>query len=266
MPGAEAVAQMTVYEKWALILSIVAIVIPIIQAIWKKWIVCAKLTYMPTGRGILYFNQSGSYIRLDGVYGSEHKPVYIKKISAKITRQKDERKLNLTWSSLISPVNQNMVGNYLQTTESAHPFRIDADSVACAFTEFADPYDSFGKKFKLTTEPLFSKIQKYQQKQTEYSAALSDYKNSPEYETAKQLAEKEFFWEIGKYDIDIEVLYGKKVKHFGCTFNVNEQENAMLIQNIEESLLSPLKDLYRIGRNYSSALIEVQDSGATANA
>ena len=37
-----------------------------------------------------------------------------------------------------------MLGNYLQTTEAAHPFRVEADSVACAFIEYSDPSDSYG--------------------------------------------------------------------------------------------------------------------------
>lgn len=40
---------MTVYEKWALILSAIAIMIPIIQWVWKKWIVQPKLNHYHTG-------------------------------------------------------------------------------------------------------------------------------------------------------------------------------------------------------------------------
>lgn len=91
--------------------------------------------------------------------------------------------------------------------------------------------------------------------------ALSDYKSSPEFANAKQLVEKEFFWEIGKYKIEIEVLYGKNTKHFECSFDINEQENSMLLQNVDESLVSPLKDSYGIGRNYTWAVIEIHDGG-----
>ncbi len=41
---------MTFYELIAIILAAVAIIIPIVQAIWKKWIVSAKLSFLPTGR------------------------------------------------------------------------------------------------------------------------------------------------------------------------------------------------------------------------
>ncbi len=120
---------MTFYELLAIILAAIAIIIPIAQAAWKRWIITPKLNFLPTGRATLFFNQSGSYLRVDGVYEAENKPIAVKNISVTVTRKKDGQKLNLSWSSFISPVNQSMVGNYLQTTESAHPFRIEADSI-----------------------------------------------------------------------------------------------------------------------------------------
>ena len=192
---------MTFYELVAIILAAVAIIIPIAQAVWKKWFITAKLSFLPTGRALLFFNQSGSYIRIDGVYESERKPISIKKIKIKVTRQRDERKLNLAWSSFISPVNQSMVGNYLQTTESAHPLRIEADSIICVFTEFGDAFDSFGKTFKANTENLFKRIVDIRNSYQNYAEAAAFYRTTSEYAHAKEVLNKEFFWEIGKYDI-----------------------------------------------------------------
>ena len=124
---------MTFYELLAIILAAIAIIIPIAQAAWKRLIITPKLNFLPTGRVTLFFNQSGSYLRVDGVYEAENKPIAVKNISVTVTRKKDGQKLNLSWSSFISPVNQSMVGNYLQTTESAHPFRIEADSITSAW-------------------------------------------------------------------------------------------------------------------------------------
>lgn len=94
---------MTSYEMLAVVLSIIAILIPIIQMVWKKWIIQEKLNFLSTGTAFLYFNQSGSYLRIDGVYESVHKPVSIKQLPLKLPDQKDDRKLNLQWSSFISP-------------------------------------------------------------------------------------------------------------------------------------------------------------------
>lgn len=251
-------SEITIYEFFALILAGIAILIPIIQWAWKKWIVKPVLVHLPTGRATLLFNQSGSYIRIEGVYEAKNKPISVKKISVTVKRQKDERKLNLVWSSFISPVNQNMVGNYLVTTESAHPFRIEADSIQCAFTEFGDSFDSFGKTFRANTNVLFGKIPEIRNTCQDYDSAVTVYKDASEYIVAKDALSKEFFWEIGKYDIDIEVEYGKQNKCFPYTLSVGEHENKLLMDNIEESLVSPLKITYGMSRDYHYAIVELQ--------
>lgn len=250
---------MTFYELVAIILAAVALIIPIIQAVWKKWLVAAKLSFLPIGRAQLFFNQSGSYIRVDGVYESEKKPISIKKIGIKVTRKRDERKLNLTWSCFISPVNQNVIGNYLHTMESAHPIRIEADSINCAFIEFGDAFDSFGKTFKTSTQDLFGKIEDIRNTYKNYIDAVAFYKSTPEYARAKDVLNREFFWEIGQYDIDIEVSYNKTVEHFYYTISVGEYEHDLLMNNIDESLISSLKSNYSVNWDYRTAVVELKD-------
>ncbi len=250
---------MTFYEFLAIILAVVAIVIPIGQAIWKKWVVKGKLNFLPTGRVALFFNQSGSYIRVDGVYEAMNKAISVKNISAKVIRQKDDRTLNLSWSSFISPVNQNMVGAFLQTTETAHPFRIEADSIACAFTEFSDSFDSFGKKFRTNTASLFKRIPEIGKSCNSYELAEVQYKCLPEYIDARTLLEKEFFWEIGKYSIEIAAEYGKTCSNFKLEFSVGEYEHNYLLKNIDEALCSKLKSAYNMGWDYHTVLIEMQN-------
>ena len=97
---------MTFYEFLALCLSVLALILPLIKTVYKTWIQQPKLKFLPAGRTYLYFNQSGSYIRIDGVYEANVKPVSVKNIAIKIVRQKDDRVLNLSWGTFISPVNQ----------------------------------------------------------------------------------------------------------------------------------------------------------------
>ena len=108
---------MTFYEFVAIILAAIAIIIPIVQAIWKKWIVRAKLKYYPTGRAYLYCNKSGSYISIEGVFEALRKPITVKKVAVSIERVKDSRKLNLQWSVFNSPVNQSIAGNFASSSE-----------------------------------------------------------------------------------------------------------------------------------------------------
>ena len=256
---------MTKYETISTVISIIAIVltilIPLSQWVWKKWIMTAKVKFYPTGQTSLFFNQSGSYIRLNGVLESERSAATIKKLSVVITRKNDERKLNLSWSYLISPVNQSMLGNYVQTMEAAHPFRVEADSVACAFAEYSDPNDSSGKKIRKICSDLVHSIQQIASSEHSYDEALALFCKSPEYIDAKNSLLSDFFWEIGKYAIVVSVEYGKKkTKEFSYGFTVSEQDPFDLRTNIDESLIAKLKEYFRVSWSFKTAMVEISET------
>lgn len=249
--------KMSIYELLALIISMVALVVPIINWAWKKWIKKAKLHYMSNGTANLFFNQSGSYLRIDGVYEALNKAVSIKNISISVKRRRDDAKLNLSWSYFISPVYQNLVGKYVQTTEKSHPFRIDVDSIACAFIEFADPFDSAGKGFRLCTKELFDQAKQSTMFFNNYYEAVEAYRKIPEYSKAKNTIEKHFFWEIGKYDIMICAEFGKEKKEFCFSMSVDEESHTKLYENVDESLVAPLKKEYGVDWNFQNATVEI---------
>ena len=257
---------MSKYETITTVLSIVAIalsiLIPLVQWVWKKWIMTAKVKFYPTGQATLFFNQSGSYIRLNGVLESERKAATIKKLSIVLTRKRDDRKLNLVWSSLISPVNQSMLGSYVQTTEAAHPFRVEADSVACAFVEYGDPSDSSGKKIRKICADLVPLMLQITQNHS-YDEALEAFSRAPEYVDAKNSLLSDFYWEIGKYVVDVSVEYDKrKTKTFCFDFTVSEQDYNDLRTNIDESLITKLKDFYSVRWAFKTPMVEVSERKA----
>lgn len=252
-------APMTFYELLAIILAAVAIIVPIMQVAWKKWIQKAKLNYISNGKVKLLFNQSGSYLQIDGVYEAINKPISVKNVTIRIIRQKDDAKLNLSWSSFRSPVYQNIAGNALQTTETAHPFRIEADSIMCAFIEFADAFDSFGKTFSKETKSLFDNIVQIRKSYKEYTEALNKYQSSEDYKRVKSIIEKDFFWNIGQYNIEIKTYYKNKSVKYIFTFSISESDYEKLVLNIDESLISPLKDRFGIMRCYQWADIELKE-------
>ena len=255
---------MSKYETISTILSIIAIalsiLIPFVQWVWKKWIVNAKVNYYPTGQATLFFNQSGSYIRFNGILESQRKAATIKKMSLVLTRKRDDRKLNLAWSFLISPVNQSMLGNYVQTMEAAHPFRVEADSIACAFVEYSDPSDSPGKKIRKICSDLSSSMLHISQNLS-FDEALSAFSKSPEYIDAKNNILSDFYWEIGKYTVDVSVDYNnRKTKSFSFDITVSEQDYTDLRNNIDESLIIKLKEYYHIPLAFSSPMVEVSET------
>lgn len=250
---------MSPYEIVAICLSSIAILIPIIQWAWKKWIQKPILKYHPNGTAHLLFNQSGSYLQIDGVYEAINTPISVKNISVSIKRQIDGEMLNLTWYTFISPVVQRLGGNAIQTNETAHPFRIEANSIMCVFTEFSDAFNSYAKTFKTKTEILFQNILRFQNEGLDFNSALQAFQSLPEYSEAKKFVEKEFFWEIGKYDVTIQARYENKKIEYAFEFSVGQADYQQISQNISESLNSPLKDAYGIMRNYQAIDVELKD-------
>lgn len=248
------------YELLALIISGFALVIPLLKYLWNKCILRPKIRFLLAGNATLFFNQSGSYMQINGVIEAHNKAVTIRRITASIKRQKDDQTLNLSWSQFISPVNQSLVGNFVQTTEAAHPSRIEANSVICAFVQYSDPFDSFGKKFRSSSTGLFSMIPRLEIVESNYEDALKSYMTSPLYSDLKRLMQDEYFWEIDKYLLDITVEYNKQSKEtFHYEFSVSEQAYQELICNSDESLIAPLKNAYNQKWNFHSAYVELTE-------
>lgn len=202
------------------------------------------LHHLPTGRAYLFINRSGSYIQIDGVFEAKNKPISVKNVTLKVLRVKDDKVLNLRWSTFTSPVSQRIVGNYSSITETAHPIRIDADSIICAFIEFADFYDSFSKKFQPYYDALAQQTDKVNPLNVPYDQACQVYTLSDPYKVAKSLLDKELFWEIGQYEITLEAEYGKEKVQFFYKFSINADDYKRIESNLVETLAKPMKDLY----------------------
>lgn len=223
------------YELLALIISIIAVIIPIVQWAWRKFVVKPVLKYYPTGDAFLYINKSGSYIRLNGVFEAINKPVSVKDVSLQVTRKRDNRILNYKWSVFISPVNQQFIGAYTQTSEVAHPFRIESDSVYCAFVEFADPQDTATKKLA----PYFKKLQDKSDAllvTQDIDADLALLRGSNEYKDTENALKQELFWEVGDYDCELTVKYQDKEQKYRCSFRISGDQYDDLTFNITEML------------------------------
>ena len=73
----------------------------------------------------------------------------------------------------------------------------------------------------------------------------------------------DFFWEIGKYSVDVAVEYGKqKTRTFSYEFTVTEQNSMDLRNNIDESLIAKLKEYYRMPLAFKSPLVEIIEKKA----
>lgn len=237
-------SKITIYELLALVLSIIAILIPVIQWAWGKWVIKPVLNHIPTGRAYLFINRSGSYIQIEGVFEAKNKPISVKSVALKVLRTKDDKILNLRWSTISSPVSQRIVENFSSITETAHPIRIDVDYIVCAFIEFADFYDSFSKTFQPYYDALIQQAYRISPLNILYDQAYQLFTSSDSYRIAKSLLDKELFWEIGQYEITLEAECEKDKCQFFYKFSINPDDYGRIESNLMETLIKPLKDLY----------------------
>lgn len=248
----------TIYEVIALFLSLVAILIPIIQWAWKKFIMQPELRHYPTGHARLFINKSGSYIQFPGVFEALKKPISVRNIDLKIVRKKDDNALNLSWSVFNSPVNQQIVGAYTSTMEIAHPFRIDADNMMCAFIEFSDFYNSSGKILQPYFDKLLAVVKNMKLQEKDYQMAYREFVLLDEYKETKNKMEQELFWTIGKYEMLLEVKYNTKATKFQYNFNVSKENAEELEHNIEETIAVILKQFYGIPLECKAVQVQIQ--------
>ena len=82
-------------------------------------------------------------------------------------------------------------------------------------------------------------------------------KQSQGTEHALSLIEKDYFWDIGTYDIAIITKFNKSTATFCYSMMVDESSYKALHDNIDESLVAPLKKEYNVRWNFQNAIVEI---------
>ena len=250
---------MTMYEKLAISLSIIALLIPIIQLAWNKWIKRPVLKYYPTGKAYLFCNKSGSYIKIEGVFEALRKPISLKSVDLCVSNEKTDNKLNLSWSSICSPVTQSILGAYTSVDETAHPIRIEADHIACAFIEYGDKHNTGWECIKPAYDRVVDASNKLCVLYNDPKVAIEELKKTPEFAEAQSIMMKELYWDIGTYDCCVKCKYNSKEVEFHLKMEVDKEDNEKLKNNIVEILVSPLKSVYHINSQIQVVMVEIHE-------
>ena len=191
--------KITVYEILALILSLVAILVPLVKWLWKTFCVRAKLQFIPNNKLLVFFNRSGAYVRIDGAYEALNKSITIMNGKVQIIKE-DNTVLKLDWSVFVSPAWQNFSGSIASSNEYAHPFRLEANSLICAFVEYADSFNKGNLLWKKIEDKLLPIASKLKKEYENFDEALSVFKTAPEFTQAYRDLQDMFFWQAGKYN------------------------------------------------------------------
>ena len=251
---------MTVYELIAIILSLIAFVIPAVKWLYDKYIKKLQFDFLPSGMITLFFNKSGSYISLGGVYEAKNKPAVVKNITAKIIRKSDNATLAMNWSTFSSPVFRNYAGKVESSFETAHPFKVEADMLAPAFVEFENASDKMNEITAQILEPVHNAARKFLNQDDVSLLYQTDkqVRQTKEFQDAKVSLNDYFFWKKGKYQIVLTTKYNNRVLTNNYEFVLTEDESKELRTNIDKMLVEPIANhfhcnltFHTIRKNYS---------------
>lgn len=231
---------MTVYELLALLLSALALFLPLLKYFYNRYFRKIKISFYPSGRMTVYFNKSGPYVSIGGVYEVKHKPAVIREVTAQIVRKTDQATLNLSWSTFSSPIVTKKAGGYETTFETAHPFKLDANALGPAFIEFENTTEDIAKLIEETTTPVFWKSMNIIIPPGNIPSAIQELRDSTEARDAFISINDLFFWKPSKYDLILNTKYNTSTDVTRYSFELSEEESNKLRTNInsiiEESI------------------------------
>lgn len=233
----------TFYEFLAIILSTLAVLIPIIKWGYEKFVKKLKFSFMPSGTISLYHNRSGSYLHLGGVYDAKNKPAIVKEISVNVIRESDKATLSLIWSTLPSPVYRNVGGNYESSFETAHPFKVSADTLEPVFIEFSNRNENMDEKTDAILFAVHSVARIILAKPNINPFEADQHvKKSDEANTALIKLNDIFFWKAGTYELQLVTLYNDTCLRNTYQFTITDDESSRLRRNIESMLIIPVAE------------------------
>lgn len=243
----------TTYELIAIIISVIALLVPVVKWIYDKLIKNLKFDFLPSGMITLYHNRSGSYISLGGVYEAKNKSTTVKEITATIIRKSDNATLPLVWSTFPSPVYRSIAGNYETSFETAHPFKVEADTLVPVFVEFSKAETNADEE---TNEILAPVVQASSVilAQSDMNVALADanVKQLNEYNDAKLALNDVFFWKTSKYELVISTQHGNSTLKKTYNFELSIEDSNKLRENIDNLLIAHVANHYRLSLNINS--------------
>lgn len=243
----------TAYELIAIIISMVALAAPILKWLHNKFIRRIRFDFLPSSSITLYHNKSGSYLSLGGVYESKNKAATVKDVSVIVTRRSDNANLSLNWSTFPSPVFRKVAGNFETSFETAHPIKVEADSLTPMFVEFSNSDENINEISESILQPISSvSYSILSQPNIQVKIADSQLKQTDEYQNAKISLNDYFFWKPGKYDLSLITEYNnsKLIKKY--EFELTTDESGRLRNNIDNILVEHVATFFRLNLSIST--------------
>lgn len=238
---------MTTYELVAIALSVLALMIPIWKWLYVRFVKRLKIDFLPSGMITLFHNKSGSYLSLGGVYEAKNQMTTIKEISAKVIRGSDNATLSLIWSTFPSPTYRKVAGNFETSFETAHPFKVEADTLAPAFVEFSNAAINIDEVTNGILRPLINaSFPILSQPDITLLTADTMVRALPEFKGAWLALNDHFFWKAGTYELILTTVHSKGCFDKIYGFQLSDQESSRIRRNIDSLLIAHIADHFRL--------------------
>lgn len=237
----------TTYELIAILISIVALIMPIIVWIIKNIFLKTRIKLYPTNQLKLLYNESGSYINIDFSLECKNKSAVIKNIETEIIRECDNKKLELIQSTFKSPAYAMIGNNFVSNNECAHPIKIDVDELRCIFLEEAQKDGEIINRLKNIHDNKMNNFENFDN----YVETVKKFKEKESYNQMYAKLYEELFWKKSKYKMKIVIMYNQKekfVKEF--VFEIDEKESKLFEENVEKALICRIGNIYGINTTF----------------
>ena len=250
---------MTFYELICIISSAIAIMIPIVKWAVEKWFKRLKIDFLISDVVTVYFNNSGSYINLGGVYRTKNKTVTIKNISAQVIRKSDNATLDLNWSVFSSPTVKEIGGQYERSFETAHPFNANADMLTPAFVEFTSE-KNISENISADLLKLYNYEREILQQGLNFFDATGKAHVTSDYSDSKVKLHEYCFWKLGYYEIRLITKYNNDAEFIKeYSFELSDEDVIKLQNNIENLLIEPIASSFNFRLPYLSVMKKVTE-------
>lgn len=237
---------MTVYEIVATIIAGLALIQPWIIFLYKKFFKKIHVLFLPSSTIKLFYNKSGSYISLGGVIESKNKSCIVNKISAKVVRMSDKAELNTNWSTFSSPIFQIVAGSPVTSSETARPFKIEANGLCPVFVEFENSNNELNNRLKEIFDDIKNETYEIVKQPKDIDTAKLELKKYNKYSKYEKELLENYYWKVGRYVLYFTITYNQKnTLVYKYAFNLTKNEVENFKGNITKALNVELYNCYR---------------------
>ena len=222
---------------------------PIILMIGKwaydKYVKKLRFDFIPSGMLTLYFDRNGSYFALSGVYEAKNKSATVQNITALVERESDKATLNLRWQTCSPPKVRFFAGNIETESETAHPFKVEADTLFPVSVGFENANQNIAEKLSNLLEPIHNVIVfMMTQQHLSPDQINAQIRQMPDADHVKRRLNDDFFWRSGVYYIKLVTKYNNLLLDKKYTFTLSDAESDRMRNNIDNLLMEPVARYY----------------------